>query len=45
MAVTKAFDSYTTNLHYLGETVLVWIIGCVAAVILLDIIEAVFANN
>jgi threonylcarbamoyladenosine tRNA methylthiotransferase CDKAL1 len=26
-AVTKAFDSYTTNLHYMGETALVWIIG------------------
>ena len=26
-AVTKVFDSYTTNLHYMGETVLVWIIG------------------
>lgn len=25
--VTKLFDSYTTNLHYMGETVLVWIIG------------------
>lgn len=26
-AVTKLFDSYTTNLHYLGETLLVWIVG------------------
>ena len=26
-AVTKVFDSYTTNLHYMGETVLVWVIG------------------
>ncbi len=26
-AITKLFDSYTTNLHYLGETVLVWVIG------------------
>jgi hypothetical protein len=26
-AVIRAFDSYSTNLHYLGETVLVWIVG------------------
>ena len=26
-AVTKVFDSYTTNLHFMGESVLVWIIG------------------
>lgn len=26
-ALTKLFDSYTTNIHYLGEELLVWIIG------------------
>jgi threonylcarbamoyladenosine tRNA methylthiotransferase CDKAL1 len=25
--LTKLFDSYTTNLHYMGEEQLVWIIG------------------
>ena len=25
--LTHLFDSYTTNMHYIGETVLVWIVG------------------